>query len=40
MNIYHMNSNRQLLNSYLKYLSVIVSWYKPINLLVLKKHFG
>ena len=25
MNIYHINSNRQLLNSYLKCLSVIVS---------------
>ena len=30
MNIYHINTNRQLLNSYLKCLSVIVSWYKLI----------
>ena len=49
MNIDHINSNRQLLNSHLKCLIVIVSSYKPINLLVSKEalsiglrqlHFG
>ena len=34
----YINSNRQLLNSYLRYLSVIASLCKPINLPVPKTH--
>ena len=37
MNIYHLNSNQQLLNSYLKCFSMIV--IKPINLLATKTLF-
>ena len=37
MNNDHINSNRQLLNSHLKCLIVIVSLCKPINLLVSKE---
>ena len=40
MNIDHINSNRQLLNSHLKCLIVTVSSYRPIiNLLVSKEAF-